>query len=111
MSETFTFDVSYATSFEDLERLREKMLDFVKTERRDYQPAFDVAVKGNIPTTCPITRVINLCRKSTDFPDQEKMTLTADIKYKSNGQQGALKGMIIMQQSSCLPRNTGLLQK
>ncbi|KAF9460703.1 hypothetical protein BDZ94DRAFT_1169180 [Collybia nuda] len=71
MSETFTFDVSYSTTFEDLERLREKMLAFVKAERRDYQPSFDVAVK--------------------DFPDQEKMTLTADIKYKSNGQQGALK--------------------
>ncbi|KAF8070126.1 Mechanosensitive ion channel-domain-containing protein [Lyophyllum atratum] len=71
MSETFTFDVSYATTFEDLERLREKMLEFIKAERRDYQPAFDVAVK--------------------DFPEQEKMTLTADIKYKSNGQQGALK--------------------
>ncbi|GLB37046.1 putative mechanosensitive ion channel [Lyophyllum shimeji] len=71
MSETFTFDVSYATTFEDLEKLREKMLEFVKAERRDYQPAFDVAVK--------------------DFPEQEKMTLTADIKYKSNCQLGALK--------------------
>jgi hypothetical protein len=46
MSETFTFDVSYATSFEDLERLREKMLAFLKAERRDYQPIFDVAVVG-----------------------------------------------------------------
>ncbi|KAG5643162.1 hypothetical protein DXG03_001492 [Asterophora parasitica] len=71
MSETFTFDVSYATTFEDLEKLRERMLAFVKSERRDYQPAFDVSVK--------------------DFPEQDKMTLTADIKYKSNGQQGALK--------------------
>ncbi|KAJ3490527.1 hypothetical protein NLJ89_g11426 [Agrocybe chaxingu] len=71
MSETFTFDVSYSTSFEDLERLRERMLDFVKAERRDYQPVFDVTVK--------------------DFPEQTKMTLSADIKYKSNGQHGALK--------------------
>jgi len=71
MSETFSFDVSYATTFDDLEKLREKMLDFVKTGRRDYQPSFDVAVK--------------------DFLDQERMTLTADIKYKSNWQQGALK--------------------
>ena len=46
MSETFTFDVSYTTSFEDLERLRDKMLAFVKEERRDYQPIFDVTVKG-----------------------------------------------------------------
>ncbi|KAJ7218050.1 Mechanosensitive ion channel-domain-containing protein [Mycena pura] len=71
MSETFTFDVHYSTSFEDVEKLRERMLKFVTTERRDYQPAFDVVV--------------------VDFPDQEKMTLSADIKYKSNGQQGALK--------------------
>lgn len=28
----------------------------------------------------------------TDFSDQDKMTLSADIKYKSNAQQGALKG-------------------
>jgi hypothetical protein len=26
-----------------------------------------------------------------DFPDQDKMTLKADIKYKSNWQQGGLK--------------------
>lgn len=49
------------------------MLTFVTAERRDFQPAFDVVV--------------------VDFPDQGKMTLQADIKYKSNGQQGALKGM------------------
>ena len=46
MSETFTFDVSYDTTFEDLERLRETMLRFVKTYRRDYQPSFDVMVQG-----------------------------------------------------------------
>ncbi|KAG6880319.1 hypothetical protein C0992_011068 [Termitomyces sp. T32_za158] len=28
---------------------------------------------------------------SADFPDQERLTLSADIKYKSNWQQGALK--------------------
>ncbi|KAF8161100.1 hypothetical protein B0H34DRAFT_839898 [Crassisporium funariophilum] len=71
MSETFVFDVSYSTTFEDLEHLRERMLAFVITERRDYQPVFDVTVK--------------------DFPEQTKMTLSADIKYKSNFQQGALK--------------------
>lgn len=71
MSETFTFDVAYSTTFEDLEKLRDKMLEFVKSERRDFQPSFDVTVK--------------------DFPEQEKLTLTADIKYKSNWQQGSLK--------------------
>ncbi|KAF7321301.1 Mechanosensitive ion channel protein [Mycena kentingensis (nom. inval.)] len=71
MSEAFTFDVDYSTSFEDLQKLRERMLTFLVRERRDYQPAFDVVV--------------------VDFPEQSKMTLSADIKYKSNGQQGALK--------------------
>jgi len=47
------------------------MLIFLKTERRDYLPSFDVVV--------------------VDFPGQEKMSLTADIKYKSNWQQGPLK--------------------
>lgn len=71
MSESFVFDVAYSTTFKDLERLREKMLEFVKVERRDYQPVFDVTVK--------------------DFPEQTKMVLSADIKYKSNGQQAAIK--------------------
>ncbi|KAF7376162.1 Mechanosensitive ion channel protein [Mycena sanguinolenta] len=71
VSESFTFDVGYSTSFEDVEKLREKMLAFVTAERRDYQPAFDVVV--------------------VDFPDQSKMTLSATIPYKGNGQQGALK--------------------
>ncbi|KAA1474278.1 hypothetical protein DENSPDRAFT_840858 [Dentipellis sp. KUC8613] len=71
MSEPFTFDVSYATSFEDIEKLREHMQEFVRTHRRDYQPIFDIVV--------------------VDIPDQEKMTLKADIMYKSNWQQGGLK--------------------
>jgi len=73
MSETFTFDVNYATSFEDLEKLRSKMLAFLESEssKRDFQPVFDVTV--------------------VDFPEQSKMTLSADIKYKSNSQQSALK--------------------
>ena len=72
MSETFTFDVAYSTSFEDIERLRDRMLQFVTSERRDYQPAFDVQV--------------------VDFPEQEKITLTAEIKYKTNGQLEGLRG-------------------
>lgn len=47
MSETFTFDVHYATTFEDLEKLRDKMIAFLKTERRDYQAVFDLAVVGS----------------------------------------------------------------
>lgn len=71
MSEPFTFDVAYSTSFDQIEQLRAMMLAFLKSERRDFQPVFDVLV--------------------VDIPGQEKMTLRADIKYKSNWQQGALK--------------------
>ncbi|KAI3618916.1 serine threonine protein kinase [Moniliophthora roreri] len=70
-SETFTFDVAYDTTFEQLEQLRSKMFYFVQSQRRDFLPAFDVNV--------------------VDFPQQEKMTLSADIKYKSNSQQSAVK--------------------
>ncbi|KAF5393511.1 hypothetical protein D9757_000597 [Collybiopsis confluens] len=71
MSETFKFEVAYSTTFEELEALRTKMLQFVQSEKRDYLPVFDVTV--------------------IDFPEQTSMTLAADIKYKSNSQQGALK--------------------
>jgi len=71
MSESFSFDVHYATTFKQIERLRGLMLSFVQMERRDFQPSFDVVV--------------------LDIPDQEKMTLQANIMYKSNWQQGALK--------------------
>jgi hypothetical protein len=71
MSEPFEFDVAFGTTFGQLEKLRAKMIAFLKNERRDYQPIFDVSV--------------------IDFPEQEKMTCRADIKYKSNAQQGALK--------------------
>ncbi|KAI0268803.1 hypothetical protein BC834DRAFT_923155 [Gloeopeniophorella convolvens] len=73
MSESFTFDVAYSTTFEQIERLRSLMLGFVQIERRDYQPLFDIVV--------------------VDIPDQEKMTLKAEIMYKSNWQQGAVKAV------------------
>ncbi|TFK87099.1 hypothetical protein K466DRAFT_491520 [Polyporus arcularius HHB13444] len=71
MSEPFEFDVAYSTSFDQIEKLRAMMLSFLKAERRDYLPIFDVYV--------------------VDMPGQEKMTLRSDIKYKSNWQQGSLK--------------------
>jgi hypothetical protein len=46
MSESFQFDVSYKTTFPQLEALRDKMLEYVKAEKRDYQPVFDVVVVG-----------------------------------------------------------------
>jgi hypothetical protein len=47
------------------------MLAFCKANARDFQPVFDVVVD--------------------DIPGQGKMVLSADIRYKSNWQQGALK--------------------
>jgi hypothetical protein len=38
--------VAYDTSFEKLEDLRAKMLAFVESRRRDFQPIFDVTVGG-----------------------------------------------------------------
>ena len=47
------------------------VLQFCKENGRDFLPIFDVVVD--------------------DIPSQSKMILKADIKYKSNWQQGALK--------------------
>ena len=46
MSETITFDVGYSTSFHDIEKLRGKMLEFLKNEKRDFETAFDVSING-----------------------------------------------------------------
>jgi small-conductance mechanosensitive channel len=70
-SEKFVFDVAFDTTFEQLQALRDRMLKFCKENSRDFLPAFDVTV--------------------ADMPEQGKMTLNADIKYRSNWQLGALK--------------------
>jgi hypothetical protein len=48
MSEPFTFDVAYTTTFSDLEKLREKMLAFLQNEKekRYFRPIFDISIKG-----------------------------------------------------------------
>ena len=46
MSESFSFDVNYSTTFKQIETLRSLMLGFVQMERRDFQPLFDVIVLG-----------------------------------------------------------------
>ena len=111
MSESFEFDVvsdhrafsvqyciflcdsqAYSTSFEKIEQLRELMLAFLKSERRDYLPTFDVVVLG-IYIYLLRSMILRLIMISVDIPEQEKMTLKADIKYKSNWQQAALKGV------------------
>lgn len=71
ISEKFTWDVNFNTSFQKIEQLRTKMMEFLTSERRDFNPGFDVMIK--------------------DFEGQAKLTLQADIKYKSNWQNGTLK--------------------
>lgn len=71
IAETFTLEVDFTTDFKKLQELRDKMLVFLKSEARDYFPIFDVIVD--------------------DMPAQDKLVLKADIKYRSNWQEGALK--------------------
>jgi small-conductance mechanosensitive channel len=54
-SESFSFDVSFDTNFEQIQALRERMLKFLAANKRDYLGTFDVNV--------------------VDFPEQSKMTL------------------------------------
>jgi small-conductance mechanosensitive channel len=90
MSETFKFDVNYGTSFHDIERLRGKMLEFLKGEGRDFEPVFDVEV---ISTSFRLNyQPTFLSMLLIDISDQSKMTLSTDIKYRSNIQHDALKG-------------------
>ncbi|CAE7191361.1 unnamed protein product [Rhizoctonia solani] len=89
MSETFTFDVAYDVEFEQIEALRSRMLAFVQSHRRDYQPTFDIVVSGTVFSYVLI--FFTLFTSLEDIPGQEKMILKADILYKSNWQQGALK--------------------
>lgn len=59
MSEPFTMEVSYATTFEQIEKLRDQMLAYVKDQRRDYMGQFDVSIVGEF--ACRV-----LCGQSID---------------------------------------------
>ncbi|GAA6058718.1 hypothetical protein JCM10212_003406 [Sporobolomyces blumeae] len=69
--ESFSFDVDFSTSFEKIEALRTRMLEFLETEKRDYIPSIDITIQ--------------------DFAGQGKLTLSALINYKTSWQNGALK--------------------
>ncbi|GAA6010882.1 hypothetical protein JCM10207_003974 [Rhodosporidiobolus poonsookiae] len=69
--ETFTWDVDFGTTFEKIQALRARMLEFVQQERRDFLPVVDITVQ--------------------DFPGQGKLSLSCAINYKTNFQNGALK--------------------
>lgn len=66
MSESFAIDVSFDTSFEDIELLRVEMENFVRAPEnsRDFHPDFSIGVGG----------VNNL----------DKLTIKISIKHKSN---------------------------
>lgn len=57
--------------FRQIEALRDQMMEFLETERRDFLPKIDILVK--------------------DFPGQSRLSLSAEICYRSNWQNGALK--------------------
>ena len=91
ISETFTWDVAFDTSFDKIEALRSRMLEFLEIERRDFLPMIDIAVKGEpLPI---LNRQFSRNKQlfAADFAGQGKIELSADIKYKSNWQNGALK--------------------
>ncbi|GAA5936268.1 uncharacterized protein JCM15063_002764 [Sporobolomyces koalae] len=69
--ESFVFDVDFSTSFEKIEALRVRMLEFLESEKRDFIPSIDISIK--------------------DFEGQGKLTLSALINYKTSWQNGALK--------------------
>jgi hypothetical protein len=92
MSETFTFDVAYDTTFEQLEELRGKMIAFLQKERRDFLPSFDLAVVGRCRRCSDKAGLSDVV--SIDIPDQAKMSLKVDISYKSNWQQTHMRGKV-----------------
>ncbi|EIM20247.1 hypothetical protein WALSEDRAFT_21049 [Wallemia mellicola CBS 633.66] len=69
-SEDFNFNVAFDTTFDQIEDLRSRMLHFLKSEKRDFHPICDINI--------------------VDLPDQEKMTLSTSINYKSNWQNISL---------------------
>jgi small-conductance mechanosensitive channel len=99
MSETFKFDVAYGTTFEDLEKLRDKMLFFLKTERRDYQPLFDVAVVGEPSALLALFSVhsdhaqTSRTRKNSRFPpiSSTRATRSKAVSRTSAGTSGSAR--------------------
>ncbi|KAN0066543.1 hypothetical protein ACQY0O_000637 [Thecaphora frezii] len=71
IEETFKFEVSFDTSFQQIELLRSRMVHWLSGEKRDFLPGLDINV--------------------IDFQDQTSMMLSTGIRYKSNWQQGGLK--------------------
>ncbi|KAK5099748.1 hypothetical protein LTS08_005463 [Lithohypha guttulata] len=64
MREQVTLAISFDTTFEDIELLREEMQKFVRENGRDYQPEIDIEV--------------------LDLPDMAKLSLKIECRHKSN---------------------------
>ncbi|KID91405.1 Mechanosensitive ion channel family protein [Metarhizium guizhouense ARSEF 977] len=73
MTESFQVDVSYDTSFEDIELLRAEMEKFVRhpDNSRDFKPDFTIGVGG--------------------VGDLDKLTLEISIQHKSNWHNGVVR--------------------
>lgn len=68
-----SIEVAWDTSFEQLEALRARMLAFVKEERRDYQPVFDVIVDSEYTPICvKMTFPSSFCRLLRSVQDKCK---------------------------------------
>jgi len=71
IEETINFDVPYSTTFEQIEQLRERMMEWIATQPRDYFPGLNVSI--------------------IDLPEFKSIKLSTGIRYKSNWQAGAIK--------------------
>ena len=87
------------------------MISFLNSERREFLPQFDVLVVGTFFGAQMSRRPTKRSSLFIDIPEQTKMTLKADIKYKSNWQQGALKCAFFLSAVCTRPVLTRILAK
>lgn len=69
------------------------MIEFLEVERRDFIPAIDISVHGQSSQSQVTFPQPDHLLVVIDFSGQTKMSLSADIKYRSNWQNGALKAL------------------
>ncbi|KAE8212062.1 hypothetical protein CF327_g4258 [Tilletia walkeri] len=71
IEESIIFEVPYSTTFEQIEQLRERMMEWIAMQPRDFFPGLNIAI--------------------VDLPEFKSMKLQTGIRYKSNWQAGAIK--------------------
>ncbi|CAD6886931.1 unnamed protein product, partial [Tilletia caries] len=71
IEETVNFEVPYSTTFEQIEQLRERMIEWIAAQPRDFFPGLNIAI--------------------VDLPGFKSMQLSTGIRYKSNWQAGGIK--------------------